>query len=93
MQLNSLEEIEKYISSTDLGELKRDELLELNLLTDELKRRKLQEECRGDFLTFVRTMWSSFIEGAHHRIMCEQFNKIARVELKRVIINMAPRHS
>ena len=93
MQLNSLEEIEKYISSTDLGELKRDELLELNLLTDELKRRKLQEECRGDFLTFVRTMWSSFIEGAHHRIMCEQFNKIARGELKRVIINMAPRHS
>ena len=78
MQLNSLEDVEKYISSTDLGELKRDELLELNLLTDELKRRKLQEECRGDFLTFVRTMWSSFIEGAHHRIMCEQFNKIAR---------------
>ena len=25
--------------------------------------------------------------------MCEQFNKIARGELKRVIINMAPRHS
>ena len=93
MQLNSLEDVEKYISSTDLGELKRDELLELNLLTDELKRRKLQEECRGDFLTFVRTMWSSFIEGAHHRIMCEQFNKIAKGELKRVIINMAPRHS
>ena len=39
MQLNSLEDVEKYISSTDLGELKRDELLELNLLTDELKRR------------------------------------------------------
>ena len=38
-------------------------------------------------------MWPSFIEGAHHRVMCEQFNKIARGELRRVIINMAPRHS
>ena len=91
--LNNLTDVEKFISTTDLTTLKRDELLELNLITDELKRRKLQGECRENFLTFVRTMWSSFIEGAHHRIMCEQFNKIAKGELKRVIINMAPRHS
>ena len=74
--LNNLTDVEKFISTTDLTSLKRDELLELNLITDELKRRKLQGECRENFLTFVRTMWSSFIEGAHHRIMCEQFNKI-----------------
>ena len=93
MNLNSIEDVQSFIGSVDLTTLKRDELLELNLITDELQRREKQEGCRKDFLTFVRTMWSSFIEGAHHRIMCEQFNKIARGELRRVIINMAPRHS
>ena len=93
MNLNSIEDVQSFIGNIDLTTLKRDELLELNLITDELQRREKQEGCRKDFLTFVRTMWSSFIEGAHHRIMCEQFNKIARGELRRVIINMAPRHS
>tara|TARA_B100001057_G_scaffold47515_2_gene42346 strand:- start:1493 stop:3004 length:1512 start_codon:yes stop_codon:yes gene_type:complete len=93
MDLNSIEDVQSFIGNIDLTTLKRDELLELNLITDELQRREKQEGCRKDFLTFVRTMWSSFIEGAHHRIMCEQFNKIARGELRRVIINMAPRHS
>jgi|TARA_R100001460_G_scaffold1862_7_gene6631 predicted phage terminase large subunit-like protein len=93
VNLNSIEDVQSFIGNIDLTTLKRDELLELNLITDELQRREKQEGCRKDFLTFVRTMWSSFIEGAHHRIMCEQFNKIARGELRRVIINMAPRHS
>ena len=93
MDLNSIEDVQSFIGSVDLTTLKRDELLELNLITDELQRREKQEACRSDFLSFVRTMWPSFIEGAHHRVMCEQFNKIARGELRRVIINMAPRHS
>ena len=38
-------------------------------------------------------MWPDFIEGSHHRIVAEKFNKLATGELKRLIINMPPRHT
>jgi predicted phage terminase large subunit-like protein len=68
----------------------------------ESKRLKLQlrlaqiernEKCQNDFLTFVRAMWPEFIAGRHHKIIAEKFERVARGELKRLIINMAPRHT
>ncbi len=53
---------------------------------------KKVEGARNDFLGFVRAMWPSFMEGPHHRIMAEKFEKVANGELRRVIINIAPRH-
>ena len=50
------------------------------------------EGAKDDFLGFVKSMWPSFIEGPHHRIMAEKFEKVANGELKRIIINIAPRH-
>ena len=38
-------------------------------------------------------MWPEFIEGSHHRLVAEKFNKLATGELKRLIINMPPRHT
>ena len=38
-------------------------------------------------------MWPDFIEGSHHRLVAEKFNKLATGELKRLIINMPPRHT
>ncbi len=51
------------------------------------------EACQNDFLTFVKTVWPEFIAGRHHRIIAEKLERVARGELKRVIINMAPRHT
>ena len=42
---------------------------------------------------FVKHMWPAFIEGRHHKIMAEAFERIARGELKRLIVNMPPRHT
>lgn len=53
---------------------------------------KRVEDSRGSFLDFVKLVWPSFIEGPHHRIMAEKFQKVAEGELKRIIINIAPRH-
>lgn len=53
---------------------------------------KRVEDSRGSFLEFVKLVWPSFIEGPHHRIMAEKFQKVADGELKRIIINIAPRH-
>lgn len=51
------------------------------------------EACQNDFLTFVKTVWPEFIAGRHHKIIAEKLERVARGELKRVIINMAPRHT
>ena len=52
-----------------------------------------REVAHGDFLEFVKQVWPAFIEGDHHRVMANAFNRIADGELKRLIINMPPRHT
>ena len=58
-----------------------------------LKQREKESLVKGDFLEFVKHMWPEFIEGYHHKIIAEKFNKLARGEIKRLIVNMPPRHS
>ena len=48
---------------------------------------------RDDFLSFVKRMWPEFIEGEHHKVISEKFNRVARGECTRLIINMPPRHT
>ena len=43
-------------------------------------------------MPFVRQMWPTFISGRHHIKMAEAFEKVASGEIKRLIINMPPRH-
>ena len=52
-----------------------------------------REESQGDFLKFVKTVWPEFVEGKHHKIYAEKLNRIANGELKRLIVNMPPRHT
>ena len=66
------------------------EYLRTMLLLDEKKK---DQAIRDDFLSFVKYMWPEFIEGEHHKIMAEKFNRVANGDLKRLIINMAPRHT
>jgi len=51
------------------------------------------EKCRESFLFFVQQMWPGFIGGKHHAIMAEAFERVINGELKRLIINMPPRHT
>ena len=67
-----------------------DRHLKLQLRLAQLEK---QESCRENFLDFVGTMWPEFISGRHHRIIAEKLERVARGELKRLIINMAPRHT
>ena len=52
-----------------------------------------QEKAQKDFMTFVKAVWPEFIEGNHHKIYAEKLNRIANGELKRLIVNMPPRHT
>ena len=55
--------------------------------------KKIQSKAKNDFLSFVKCVWPEFIEGSHHRHIAEKFNKLATGELKRLIVNMPPRHT
>ena len=51
------------------------------------------ERCRESFLYFVTQMWPGFISGKHHSMMASAFERVAAGTLKRLIINMPPRHT
>ena len=51
------------------------------------------EKCRESFIYFASHMWPGFISGKHHQIMANAFERVAKGELKRLIINMPPRHT
>jgi predicted phage terminase large subunit-like protein len=51
------------------------------------------ERCRESYLFFVQQMWPIFISGKHHQIMADAFERVASGDLKRLIINMPPRHT
>ena len=58
-----------------------------------LAEKKKGSQVKSDFLSFVKHVWPEFIEGSHHKIIAEKFNKIAEGKIKRMIINMPPRHT
>ena len=47
-----------------------------------------REKAQIDFASFVKEMWPGFIDGRHHK-----FQEIAEGKVKRLIINMPPRHT
>jgi len=52
-----------------------------------------KENCQDNFMDFVHKVWPNFIDGAHHAKMAAAFEKVAKGECKRLIINMPPRHT
>ena len=80
----------------------------LKILTDEeLRDRILKKQleyvklCQDNFLIFVKEMWPDFIcrdtkdpkKYGHHQIIANQFTDIADGKLRRLIVNMPPRHT
>lgn len=60
---------------------------------EDLENIRARKEAQLNFLPFVRQMWPAFIAGRHHEIMADAFQRIADGKLKRLIINMPPRHT
>ena len=62
-------------------------------IADEYKRAINRDRGQQKFMEFVKLMWPNFIGGRHHDIMADAFERVAKGELKRLIINMPPRHT
>ena len=76
-----------------ISSLPSDKKQEIIALLNELEEAKEKEQSKDDFLTFVKRMWPAFISGRHHKTMASAFERVASGELKRLIINMPPRHT
>ena len=72
--------------------LPKAEQIELNKLLDELVIKESVQDKQDSFLDFAQAMDQNFLVGEHHKIIARTIEKIATGELKRVIINIAPRH-
>jgi predicted phage terminase large subunit-like protein len=81
-------DLSELISQLPLAE--QEKLLEqVTQYKDAIKREKAQKS----FMAFVHEMWPGFIHGRHHALMAKKFEEIAAGKLKRLIINMPPRHT
>ena len=52
-----------------------------------------RERAQTDFMAYVHEMWPGFVDGRHHKVMAKKFQEIADGKIKRLIINMPPRHT
>ena len=57
------------------------------------EEKKKEDKVKSDFLSFVKYIWPEFIEGYHHKIIAKKFNDLANGKIKRLIVNMPPRHT
>ena len=77
----------------NLDSLPKEVLQEVLLLEEQKRRLETREVAQEDFMAYVQHVYEGFIVGRHHKIIAEKLERIASGELKRLIVNMPPRHS
>ena len=77
----------------NINKLPPDIRRELALLMNKHDQKQKEAKIRSNFLDFVKHVWPDFIEGKHHKEIADKFNKLAEGKIKRLIINMPPRHT
>jgi predicted phage terminase large subunit-like protein len=87
MSLLTHAEITKYLGMVPNASPENRAKIQMLLEMDRIERSK------ESFVYFASQMWPVFISGAHHKIMADAFERVAKGELKRLIINMPPRHT
>ena len=62
-------------------------------LVAEARKTLTRDLAKKDFMAYVKYVWPNFIHGRHHEKMAKAFQRVAEGEVKRLIINMPPRHT
>jgi predicted phage terminase large subunit-like protein len=87
-EVNPMDDLDKLLDGLDPALY--DKLLdEVKIYQSAIEREKAQVS----FMEYVKMMWPGFVHGRHHALMAKKFEAIAKGEMKRVIINMPPRHT
>ena len=69
------------VSLKDFDILSEQDKAEAVALLNRYEQLDKQDLCQQDFMGFVKHMWPDFIEGRHHKIIADKFNKIADLNL------------
>ena len=77
----------------NLSHLSESQMKEILQLQERLDLLNARDACRDSFMEYIRYIWPSFIEGDHHRLIADKLTRVAKGELKRLIVNMPPRHT
>ena len=85
------QQLQSYLSKID--SLPYEEQREILSLLDKLEDARERERVVQRFIPFVKKVWPAFIEGEHHKIMADAFERVVSGKLKRLIVNMPPRHT
>ena len=80
--------LEKFLESLPEGDREN-----LFTMAEEYKNSVIRKTAEKSFMAFVKQMWPGFILGRHHALMAKKFEEIANGKLRRLIINMPPRHT
>ena len=81
------------MASPNLSHLSEGEMKEILMLQERLSLLETQDKARESFMEYIRYIWPGFIEGDHHRLIADKLTRVAKGELKRLIVNMPPRHT
>ena len=76
----------------NLDVLPKEVLQEVFLLEQQKKKLDTRDIAQKNFLAYAQHVYEGFIVGRHHKIIAEKLERIAKGELKRLIVNMPPRH-
>ncbi len=87
----SPEELDFLVDNLEL--LPAHERAEVQSMIEALGQRNAQTDAQNHFLSFMNTVEPSLLMGPQHKIIGNAFERICDGTLKRVIINIAPRHS
>lgn len=79
--------------SGQLESLPEEKLRYLAQLMERAKDLEASKAAQESFMAFVKQVWPEFIGGRHHAIMADKFEGIATGKIRRLIINMPPRHT
>ena len=88
MDPNLLLEVEKKLPSMPAAVQQK-----VGQLIAEARKSITYTQARSDFMAYVKYVWPNFIHGRHHEKMAAAFQRVAEGKVKRLIINMPPRHT
>ena len=62
-------------------------------MLERLSMLEKQKASQDNYMDFVKMIWPSFIEGRHHNTYADKLQQVADGKIKRLIVNMPPRHT
>ena len=77
----------------NFNKLPADVRRQFSLLANQYGEKKKTAGIQNNFMDFVKHVWPDFIQGDHHKRIADKFDRLAKGEIKRLIINMPPRHT